>query len=250
MTEKEKLAALEKTLKDIKDPHKEPLIWSEPIYFPEQFFNFPFFPDYLPENPDSDYIHEEEWRTLVYKLDSQGIDMSKGQFPYEMDKRKQLLDTYLKTYLSKPEHKKKKFLNHFQSMLENSDEYTKPDTIVIMREWLASHLILLENSKNLKSPIISKTTTIEESDNQTRAFIIHFRVQMGDIKSDNKETNFKVIKYSKYLLEAGQSSYQEYRKIIKKEVKQYRIVECCQTIIELEDVDPAVKNQARRFLPR
>lgn len=93
-------------------------------------------------------------------------------------------------------------------------------------------------------------THIAEADNQTRAFYIHFRVQMGNISYDQTENNIKVIKYGKYLNFQDRRSYQEYRKIINGKVAPERIIDCCRVITQLEDVDPAIKSQAKKYLPR
>jgi hypothetical protein len=108
-----------------------------------------------------------------------------------------------------------------------------------------SELIEFSKKQKPKTPI-----TISDVDNQTRALYIHFRVQMGDIPVDKMENDYKVIMHNKYVDNADKNSYQEYRKIINGKVKPDRLYKCCNILINLVGINPAIINQAKALLPR
>jgi len=139
-----------------------------------------------------------------------------------------------------------------QHTLYNARFYAEAwlDSIGAMIRKLESTLNNLELIEFSKPPKPKEPTTIQEADNQTRAYYTHFRVQMGDIPADYTQDGFKVIKSGKYKDVQDAGSYDEYRKIINNKVMPARIVECCRVITQFENIDLAIISQAKKCLPR
>jgi hypothetical protein len=124
------------------------------------------------------------------------------------------------------------------------------DSIEVMIRKLENNLDNIELTQFSEPTKKLNPTDIADADSQTRAFYIHFRVQMGDIPADYTQEGVKVIKSGNYYDSQDKKSYDKYRKIINGNVLRARIVECCRVITQLEDVDPAIRSQAKALLPR
>lgn len=219
------------------------------LKFPGQYFNFSLS-EYVQKDLTLQIIHKLEWINMQKCLNGSGYNPRDNSVTYKNVQTRKQLNKHLQVFLKITKRTEIEFLNHLQKVLENDSEILFPRAKYTTEDWIATHIILLENSKKLESITKIEPSTIQECDNQTRAYITHFRIQMGDIPAEYDKNTFKVIKQQKYIEECDNNSYQEYRKIINNQVRPDRVIECCRTIINLEDINPAIKNQAKSFLPR
>ncbi|RLD60049.1 MAG: hypothetical protein DRJ05_05365 [Bacteroidetes bacterium] len=143
-------------------------------------------------------------------------------------------------------------VQYLLNLIEKFDYKILEDKRIIITKWAKKYIdpnndqIIKDHTTNSESK--KKEKVDKQLDNQGMAFLIHFKVQQGDIESDEIGNNgIKIIKlanYKKHCLK----SYDEYRKIINRKVLPRRIKECCDDIIKKDGINDSIKNQARAFL--
>lgn len=206
--------------------------------YPDQFFDV-IVDDYnLQTNFDKEYLYKSEWEIIKYQTN---ISFS-GLVIDKLNYKELPLEHHLDTYLENEEHTKKNFLSHFSNMLKNYAEDINNSQKELMTGWLNYHLDLLKHPE--KENFIKTQTKILESlpDARTKAYFIHFHVQIRSIPKDTSSNGCNIIEKPK--LEEYYKNiqvYNTYLKIRENEDSDKNKIRCCNSILSVQEIESIEK---------
>jgi hypothetical protein len=163
--------------------------------YPEQFFTVKIINLSLKEKPSVESIHLQEWDAVIVGVDSTPDFKKDNTINYQS----LYVEKQLNFYLKNPNNSKQEFIKHFQYMLNNHSSDMKESIRSLLNGWLNYHLDMLNHPEKEEFLIKHKETIDSLPDQRTRAYYIHFHIQLASIPKDNDHGGVKFIEKPKFM---------------------------------------------------